>query len=210
MNTLQKAVAGTSKANPEQLVAKCLHVETMLTTNVAVFVNPNPKVVDLSAARTALTTAINNATEGGRVLNRIKMQAAKVVRDLLRFEVDYVNNVAQGDISIINLSGLEPRKPNTPIGLLAAPEGLVVELTGKNGQLALRWKGRKGAKSYNVLFTLGNPNDPAAVWVTAGNTTKARFILEDLQPAKFYACAVTALGAAGESAMSEPAISIAA
>ncbi len=204
------AVAGVSKLNPEALVVKSLHIETMLAASPLVFNVPKPAIVQLSTARSALITAIDNALNGGTVLTRAKHQAANVVRTLLSYEVDYVNNVAQGDPKIIDLSGFQPQKPRTPFGMLMAPDGLVLELNGKSGQLAARWNARRGAKSYNVLFTTGNPNDPNAVWVTAGNTTKARFILNGLKAGTFYACAVTALGAAGESAMSEAAISIAA
>jgi hypothetical protein len=207
---MEKAVAGTSKLNVEQLVVKSLNVETMITAHVGVFATPKPTIVELSTARTALTTAINNALDGGKALNVLKRERAKELRDLLSLEVDYVNSIAKGDVSIIALSGFAPGKTPAPIGPLVAPDGLVVFFTGVEGELGLRWHARYGAKSYNVFQTKGNPSDPGAAWELVGQPTRSRFTVDGLNPGTFYSFAVTALGAAGESGKSEAAASVAA
>ncbi len=207
---MEKAVAGISKLNAEELVVKSLNVETMLTTNVATFATPKPTIVELSAARTALTTAINNALDGGKALNVLKRERAKELRDLLTLEVDYVNSVAKGDLSIIALSGFASAKKPSPIGPLVAPDGLVVYITGVSGELGMRWHARYGAKAYNVFMTKGNPSDPNAVWELVGQPTRARFIQDGLSVGSVYSFAVTAVGAAGESGKSEAAASVAA
>lgn len=207
MNT---AVAGTSKLNADELISKSLHVETMLTANVATYATPNPSVVQLAAGRSALSTAIANAMDGGRELVRLRNEAARALRLLLTREAAYVNGIAQGDADKIGLSGFELRKTPSPLGLLAPPSGLVLVMTGVQGSLKARWKARYGAGSYNVFFTSGNPSDPKTTWDLAGVTTKANFVMDGLTPGTFYAFAVTAVGAAGESGMSEPAVSVAA
>lgn len=207
---MEYAVAGVSKLAPDALVAKSLYVEGMLTTNASTFRTPNPTVAELTAARTHLQTAITNAMNGGREFTRLKLEAAKALRTLLTGEAKYVSAVAQGNADIIGLSGFTVNKKPSPYGLLVAPDGMSVRMNGKQGELALRCKARRGAKSYNVYMTTGNPNDPAAEWDLVGNTTKARFTMTQLTPGKFYAFCMSALGTAGESGLSEPVISVAA
>lgn len=203
------AIPGVARLTDTELVAKSLHIETSLTTNVATFATPAPSVANLSTARATLTTAINRATDGGRELVRLKNVAATEVRDLLTKSCAYVNGIAQGDLTTIALSGFDARRAPKPLGILDAPTGVVLSINGNTGELKVRWNARYGAKSYNVMATKDNPSDPAAKWELLDSVGKARTILTGLTPGAFYSVAVIALGSAGESAMSEPATSVA-
>ena len=50
---------------------------------------------------------------------------------------------------------------------------------------------------------MSTSNDPLK-WELIGVTSKSRYNVDELEPGTFYWFAVTAIGAAGESSMSEP------
>ncbi|MFN8350356.1 MAG: fibronectin type III domain-containing protein [Flavobacteriales bacterium] len=86
-------------------------------------------------------------------------------------------------------------------GELPPPRNLGARLTNKQGCASLVWEREYGADMHHVYMSTSN--DPFN-WELIGVTTKSRFNADSLEPGKFYWFAVSAIGAAGESSMSEP------
>src|SRR5881394_3287570 len=95
-----------------------------------------------AAAVAAITTA------------RLAVQAKRAAFELMENDTTQlaagVDNVANGDETIILSSGFEVRAPSSPLGILPAPTGLVAEAGEFTGQLIATWEPVAGVKLYEV------------------------------------------------------------
>ncbi len=205
---MDKCKIGVRRLTAVNLIAKCLYVETQLQQNSHVFPAPRPSLAELATARTTLVSALTIASDGGKRLTRLKNDAMVYLRDLLTMEAHYVDSVALGNVDILAKSGYETRRGNTTLGKLTAPTGMRTAFTGKSGEMRLRWNRRHGATAYYVVATRGDVNHPDAKWFHLGTTTRASLTAIKLQTGCFHAFAVMAIGAAGITARSQPAITI--
>jgi hypothetical protein len=160
------------------------------------------QVTALGVAVDTLAAAITNARSGDHEMVGLKQIAEAEVMDLLSKLCDAINGVAAGDMAKLLTCGLPMRRENQPIGPLPPPVKLVNRLTTTTGGAKLEWDGPEGTRMFNIYMSVSN--DPFS-WEMIGVTTKQRYVVEALEPGKFYWFAVTAIGAAGESSKSEPA-----
>lgn len=200
MATLKEGLSGL---NAEGMVAKADFVHAKLTANAATFATPNPKLVDLAAARDTLSTAISLAEDGGRSAYQAKRDAYRALKDLLKQEAEYVANVANGDAQLMLDGGYEVRSPRTPSVLPSAPEGLDARSTGYTGTVGLEWQGVANARFYQVYMTDQDPSTGTVEWSFVGNCTKRRFTFTDLVSLKAYWFVVVAVNPAGASPYSD-------
>jgi hypothetical protein len=176
-------------------------------STMPVFGAMNPTAVQLKAGTDALESAfILRAT--GAHLAVADMHAAEEDFDTLMTALGaFVDNVAQGDESIILSAGMQTRKQPVPVGIPAK----VVNLRGRAldvlGTIYLRWKSVYGKKSYNVYMKLDGETDEQ--YVLVAQPTKASITFSDLESAQYYWFRVEAVGSDGIGALSDGAKSIA-
>ncbi|MBL7984304.1 MAG: fibronectin type III domain-containing protein [Flavobacteriales bacterium] len=197
--------AGLQKLKPSDLVGKSEHVEGKMTGNMN-FPTPSPSVADLTAARTALVTALAAASGGGHAAIAVKNDAAKHLAQLLTRMTRYVNSVAAGDVDKAVSSGFELAKRPDPIDHLDAPSKFEGRTAAIEGRVDLRWKGVHGGRMYFVYMS----KDNGATWNQVGMASQGRFTVIGLVSGTFYSFRVSAVGSVGEGPVSETVVAKAA
>ncbi|MCB0810444.1 MAG: fibronectin type III domain-containing protein [Flavobacteriales bacterium] len=192
---------GLTGQNATSLVAyaQALHDKVKGNPN---FATPTPAMADLETAIGTLATT-NAAVDAnpGPVEHQARRVAMAAVEGLVRQLAGYVQAISAGDADIILSSGFAVRRKGSPIGELPRPTKLESLLTNTTGRGSLRWQAEYGADLYHVFMS--ESNEPFN-WQLVGATTKSRFNADSLEPGKFYWFAVTAIGTAGETSLSEP------
>jgi hypothetical protein len=192
------------RMTPVVLLALLRNVAAKMTGNPS-FTQPKVPLVDLVAKADELETAIKEATNGSR---EAKSQRNDVMRQgmaLLSAQADYVRSECGGDRTKLLSSGFELAKQRTPVGIPGIPAHLVAKMTGRLGESELRWTKVHGAHGYQVWMTDKDPK-VAGEWTAIGYTTRVRHMVTDLESYKAYWFCISAIGAAGESAQSDPAL----
>jgi hypothetical protein len=197
-----------SRLIPSMLLALLRYVVSKMTGNPH-FVNPAVPLADMTTMGDNLETAIQKAKHGGLEDRLVRNKIINDSKDMLRKQADYVRLTAQGDPVILASSGFELAKTPEPIGLPGTPFIRFVRMTGKQGEAEVVWTAQHGADAYHVRITDKDPNIHNE-WEVVGITTKARYLLTHLDSYKAYWVSVSAIGAAGEGLMSDPAIARAA
>lgn len=169
---------------------------------------PHPPVpMDVLAAKCAvLWDAITDATDGSRVAKHKRDVLVQEAHGLLRQLADYVRMIAQGDAVVLASSGFEAARTPQPIGLVSAPLIHEARMTGRRGEVLLRWSGVHGRRGYYIYLTDQDPAGNAADWTLIGITGKIMHRITDLEPYKAYWFSVSAIGPLGESNKSDPAL----
>lgn len=201
MKQIVKVVVRLSGRSALAKLDQSRFVVTKMTGN-AHFAGLAAQVTALGTANDTLEAAITAANSGDHEAVGLKQIAEAEVMDLLAKLCDSINGMAAGNKAKLLTCGLPLRRESQPYGPLPPPVRLVNRLTTTTGAAKLEWEGPDGARMYNVFVSTSN--DPFA-WEMVGVTGKQRFVVENLEPGKFYWFAVTAIGAAGESSKSEPA-----
>lgn len=190
------------------LLALLRHVRVQLTGN-SFFGTPAVPLTDMDTQGDALEAAIEEATNGSKEARIARDIEVGKTRDMLRTQANYIRTVAAGDIAKLSTCGFELAKTPEPIGVPVAPVLKPAIMTGNDGQVELRWKGSRGADTYVVLFTKQNPASGEVEWEVIGTVTRTRFTYSKMDSLVRYWFAVRAVGAAGESVMSNPVIGVA-
>ncbi|MBK7383180.1 MAG: fibronectin type III domain-containing protein [Flavobacteriales bacterium] len=191
------------------LLALLRNVVAKLTGNTS-FPTPPVSLADMKQQGDDLEAAIEAATNGSKGARIARDNEVVKTRVVLRSVADYVRMVAGGDKALLESTGFELANTPEPIGKPNAPLIQEVRMTGEAGEVEVLWTKERGADSYNVFRTLTDPAGSNVVWEHVGTTTKRRFTMEGMESLKRYWFAVRAVGAAGSSVMSDPAIGVAA
>ena len=117
----------------------------------------------------------------------------------------YVENIAKGDESLIQLAGFDVADERTPVGPLSTPQNLRGSPASLEGQVNLKWSRVHGAKSYIVECST-NPDGP---WTPVAVSTRVSCVAANLTSGTKYWFHVRAVGAAGLSGWSDPAVKMA-
>lgn len=142
--------------NPDALITFALDIHTRMLASAAVFDTPPVAMSDLKSDIDALQAAQNETLMGGRAATISRNEKLKrVVADLKKL-ANYVENVADEDVSIITMAGM-PLRQRGPLryDFLEKPIGLKGEGIG-NGMVAVRWKRISYAKAYELEYC-GDP-----------------------------------------------------
>ena len=166
------------------------------------FPAPVPASAVFQAAINALMAA-NAAviSEGGRSDYQAKRMALSELRRQMKRLGAYVSLVADGDEDIILSSGFGVRKKAAPVGELARPSRPISRLTRTTGRVDLDWEVIPGVKLYHLYMST---SEAPFNWQLLAATTKSRCNADGLVSGAYYWFAVTALGTAGETSMSDP------
>lgn len=191
-----------------KLLALINNVIAKMTGN-ANFTTPAVPLPEMRTLADAFEVAIEDATSGSRQSKLQRNAMMEEVRTMLRKQADYVRTVAVGNAVVLESSGFELCKRREPAGIPGMAKDLMALFTNRRGEVDLRWRSVYAAHGYQVWFT---DKDPAigGNWQAIGYTTRVRHRVTNLESLKAYWFCVSAIGAAGEGAQSDPAKGIAA
>lgn len=186
-------------------VAALLGVVSSRMAASAHFTTPPVPYADMESMRAQLMALIAEATDGSRQSKYQRDDLVEKAKAVLRQTADYVRMVAQSKETILNASGFEMARIPQPIGRVSPPTIHEARMTGRAGEVTLRWSGVHGRRSYNIFVTQQDPGQNDAQWTLVAATGKVTYSVAGLAPFQRYWFAVSALGPQGESAKSDPA-----
>ena len=178
-------------------------IATAITGNPN-FPTPNPAPAALNTAADALETNYNDA-QAARLASKSKTalqdeQSAMV--DLLVAQLaSYVDNTSSGNAEKIESAGFATRATPSPVGELPAPTDVQVLPSEHSGSAEVSWSPLRGAKAYIIERT---PESASPNWGVIGTSTRSKASLNSMVSGTKYWFRVAAVGAAGQSAWSDP------
>ena len=184
-------------SNPAPLfINNCGVVILGLTNNADIYTTPVPGLLVVQTALDTLTADQAATADGGRSAFTQRDNSRLVVANYMRQLAAYVSVACKGDLHNLILSGFPPQKTTrTPVGLLPAPQYLVLKQGLVSGMIAAKASPVFGASIYNWTCTA---NTPGAVPITYQGTA-ASCTFSGLTPGVVYSVALNAVGAAGPS-----------
>lgn len=205
-NKMAKPKLNLRGKTPLQKVQKTGDIVTSTTGNPD-FTTPNPPLATLTAKADTLAAAISARDIAKQTLD--EMQAALVAAELdldtsLSLFSAYVESASGGIAQKILSTGLGVKGQASPVGPLPQVENLDATATDVEGSVLLRWKPRKGAKTYEVQ-TCPDPITSAG-WTTVGQPTKATLTVTGLPSGGRCWFRVRAIGTAGPGPWSDPCV----
>ena len=179
-------------------------------TGNANFTTPVPDAAAYLAGANALETtltAMHNAEAAAHQAVLEKNAARQAIDDFTRQRGNYVDGVANGDAIKIASSGFATKAAAAPVGIPDQPHNFSASIGDMSGTMDVAWDRVRGASSYMIQKCPDPQND--ANWTFAGVSTKSSATISGLTPGTKYWFRVAAVGAAGQSAWSDPATKIA-
>lgn len=183
----------------------------MLVGNVAAKLHGNAELPappvsasELRALSVRLMLATTEAKDGSILSKALRDKIVVEVQEALRRVADYVRMMAQGSEIILAGSGFDLAKKSASPILLEAPQAATARMTGKKGEVELRWKGVRNRRSYVIYRCDRDPALPNAKWEYLATTGKVNHLVQGLTPYEPYWFCVSAVGALGESNMTNP------
>jgi hypothetical protein len=167
-----------------------------LANNIAIYPSPTPTLQVIQTALNNFSAGLAAKADGGHSATSKKNNLRLIVIGLMRQLASYVAVACKGDMTNLLLSGFPIQKPGrAPIGVLPAPQNLIVKHGKISGNLDAKVNPVFGAAAYNWTCTAATAG---AVPLT-GQSTAANYTFSGLTPGATYTCAVNAVGSAGPS-----------
>ena len=168
------------------------------------FPTPSPTLAALLDGSERLEDSYNEALaarQAAKAKTSVQEDEAANFDLVLMQLANYVENASDGDKAKIESAGFSLRNPPSPIGALPAPEDLQVLPSQHAGTADVAWKPVRGAKAYCIERAA---DAPALDWGMIGTSTKKEASLNSMVSGQKYWFRVAAIGAAGQSAYSDP------
>ena len=188
-----------------KLIVASQRIVTGMTGNAA-YPAPDPKLVDVVAARNAYIVAVD-AAKDSTIAVAVRRQQRVALVALLRKLALYVQATSGGDLPTLLGSGFTAQRTRQPVGTLAAPVNLRLSRGKTSGQIVARFGKAARAGAYEWRYATATA---PTVWSPAAATLAARTTLEGLTPGTQYIVQVRAVGTAGPSDWSDAAMLMAA
>ncbi len=200
---------GTKRLPHLDMVSKGRNIVRMMTGNVH-FPDPEPGlgVMEDACDALAVATHVANFTRG-RQDRMARDFAYDRLRALLKGMGGYVQSVSNGDAAIITSAGFDIKRKVQPSQELPPPQRVVALRTDHPGVLMVRWAGVKNRKGYLLQVNERDPED-ASAWTTVAFASNNQMRVEGLVSDRAYFFRVVAIGAKGESPVSDVALAKAA
>lgn len=182
-------------------------VITGLSTNAGVFPTPKPTVAQLTTMVGSLTTAIANVDMAEQLVKQRYTELATARTALengLTEEAGYVESVAKGDATKINMAGMDVRAAAAPVGPLAKVLNLAATEGDHDGSVDLQWDRVRGARTYDIQTS----TDGDGAWTLHSSCTKSAATVTGLTSGNKLWFRVRGLGAAGPGPWSDPATKV--
>lgn len=182
-----------------------IHTDTILSdmTGNADYPTPVPTLAAVGTANGDFTTALSAAAGGGVALTATKNAKREVLVGLLRSLAAYVQAHCNNDLTTLLGSGFVAQKQRQPAGVLPAPDNLRLQRGDLSGQLKARVSPVTNAGSYQWRYAVSTA---PTTWIDGGTTTAASTIVNGLTPGVIYVMQCRAIGSAGPSDWSDPAM----
>lgn len=168
------------------------------------FPTPTPALPTVTGGSDSLETAFNDAQNARQIAKSktsIQDDQAASLDWIITQLASYVESASDGDKAKIESAGFSIRNPPTPIGELPAPTDVTVLPSEHSGSADVSWKSERGAKS----FLIERAEDAATlVYSVIGTSTKKQASMNSMVSGKKYWFRIAAIGAAGQSAWSDP------
>jgi hypothetical protein len=164
-----------------------------LMTNNALFVKPDVLLADVTLLVDKLETDFTAAKSGDHALVAVMNQSELAADEAFRKLALYVDRIANGDAAVILKAGFHISKQPEA----SKREAFRVEAGPNPREIILLRKAQPGAKSYVWQYCIGPLPTTEQVWIFAGATTKARFVIINLESGSkcwFRVAAVTIEG----------------
>ena len=201
MSTVKLALGSMATAEKVQFARRLADV---MDTYHWKFPNMPVGFDDLTDHANAAESSLNAAAvarDNARMLTSQLSDYETALDQMLAAVAGYVDVSTDGDAYWLQLMGFETRRAASPIGPLPAPEKVTAEKGIGPGAVALRWRPVRGAMTYAVECRDVDGNGD---WRPAQFSTKAKLSLGGLRSGTRYESRVAAIGAAGQSAWSDP------
>ncbi len=182
--------------------AKANYIFAGISNNPTVFTNPLPVLADVQTAIERYSADLLAAANRGRVEVARKNEARQALETLLQQLGMYVMNVANGNDTVLTLSGYTLRKPNEPRHI-TAPQIIKVSNGISSGQLQVLVNAEKGVSVY-IHQSTTNYQGEETVWETISTPT-SKYTYNNLKPGLQYWFRVGIVGARGQYAYSSVA-----
>lgn len=201
LNNMSTVKLGLSKMNPADMTGYCQGIHDAIVGN-AHYTTPLPTAATVQTAIDALVAAnaavsLNN----GRQEHSLRRVAQLALHGLMKQWQGYVQQASGGDADIIATSGFAVVERGVPHGEPVRPTDLGILDARKTGRIAMDWERPAGAQYFHVFRS--TTSEPFK-WELVGVTSKTRYNSDGNSPGTFYWYAVSAIGAAGESSLSDP------
>ena len=189
---MAKINLGFTSYNDGELSVKTDFIINCMTGN-ANFTNPEPPLVEVSAALDAFGQALTNANGGGKDLTLVKNSKRAVLENLLSNLGLWVQLHSSGDEVTLSGSGFDLTKKRAAVGVLPKPVNFVVMPADGQGSVKVRMQAISGAHAYVYEYTTA-PAVPGSVWSIV-QKTRSSAIIDGLESGVQYAFKSVALGA---------------
>ena len=181
----------TSRYTDLELSAKATHVVEQMTGNTN-FPTPMPPLETITNANETYIINLGKVEGGNRQDTVNKNNSRKFVESLLQQETDYVQQIAQGDESLILSSGFDVNRKPSYVGPLPKAIGLMVKPGDNKGTMQAECKVVNNARFYEFEYTEA-PIAPNCIWIVK-TSTKHRLLIEGLTSGKQYVFRVAGAG----------------
>lgn len=196
---------GFSNYSDSVLADEALQIYNMMSVNPQ-FPNPPIAYPALNTLIQGFNSAISNALNRDKVMVTQKREVREDLEHALKSLAIYIMSITENALEI-EQTGFDVVQPGMPVGIPAAPNNVRTASIAQ-GTVHVEWKRVRGANSYVVEATTGNPESPATVWTKVALPTQCRATIEGLTALTYYWFRVRAIGAAGEGLASQPAMGL--
>ncbi len=186
------------------LIAFVRNVITLMTGNTR-YPAPTPALAVLTTSVNAFETAVHDALDGGKIAIATRNAARVELLALMRQLAAYVQASCNADLLALISSGFDAVRAPSPVGVLPPPQNPRLSLTGKSGELMLKFDRVTNAANYSVQSA------PAATgpWADEDISTATRVVIGGLTPGEVLWARACANGSAGASEWTAPTTAMA-
>lgn len=181
-----------ARLSDADLELKADAVVAAFNEHMAVFDSPNPPLPDFNTAVIEYTTALTNAQTRDKTMVAIKNAKRVVLLQMMAALANYVMNKANGDETILVMSGFDLARPGVAKPPIGVPENFSIKNGINEGQVVCSVSRVQGANSYIHEYT-PDPLTPTSEWKQEF-TTQCKCTISDLQPGQKYWFRVAAVG----------------
>jgi hypothetical protein len=166
----------------------------------AFFPTPTPTMPEVNDALQGYSVSLLSAQTRDKNAVAAKNQARAALTDLLTQLASYVTMTANGDRAILVASNydLASEGDSTPI---TKPENIQLSDGANSGEIVVKVKGVKGAKSYLHQYT-ADPLTASSEWTQVISTT-SKYTFKNLSVAQRVWCRVAAVGSYNQVVFSD-------
>ena len=195
-----KAVVDFSRYGDGELQAPSKKIHDNLDANSVTFPNLPLTMAAFLTIIGNYVTALGNALKGGSDRINTKNEARAALEEALYELGTYVNLVAKGDQTIVDLSGFPSYttdRTQSTGGVTFIPQNVRWEDGTVGGEEVLRWKGDGTKAMYEVQTCTGDPNNPAN-WNYRGSFSGGKAVLKGFTAGTVIWGRVRKIGKGGE------------